>query len=50
MAQYIGVNNKNMNLRSSDTDTSLHPSADHARRKIEPSCPVSLHIFMASYC
>jgi len=31
-------------LRSSETDSSLVPQDDHAIRKIEPSCPTSLHM------
>lgn len=41
---------KQIHLRSSETETNLHPSEDHAMRKIEPSWPASLHIWTASNC
>lgn len=40
---------KTTHLRSSETDTSLDPQEDQVIRKIEPSCPTSLHTCTASY-
>ena len=38
-----------IHLRSSEAETSFDPSEDHANRKIEPSCPTSLHVWTALY-